>query len=343
MDKLQDAGIFPYGSEQLSTYQKHLIRYLSREFKRLEARQGAVAISNRGPMWGQTGELMEHHYDEDDRLFSTFLDQRHKAYSMAYYGDTAEEVKASPLSLEEAQTLKFKIISERAGIRGDEKILNIGCGFGSLESYLYSIYPKLEITSVTPSTVQADYIKEKKSECAHPFHGKRFTLINDDFANIQPETLGLESFDLILSIGVLEHVNNLYTLFSRLYQLLKPGGKTFHHLITSRIIIPNFLDSDNTLIGKYFPGGKVWPFATLEAQHDFFQLEQSWFINGMNYYRTLDQWHQRFWENIEQLYPSVLSEEAIKHWNDYFVLCKACFAPEDGAVYGNGHFLYRKN
>ena len=32
-----------------------------------------------------------------------------------------------------------------------------------------------------------------------------------------------------------------------------------------------------------------------------------WFINGMNYWRTLDEWHRQYWEHIAELYAEVLS------------------------------------
>jgi cyclopropane-fatty-acyl-phospholipid synthase len=68
----------------------------------------------------------------------------------------------------------------------------------------------------------------------------------------------------------------------------------------------------------------------------------SWFINGMNYWKTLDEWHRRFWEGIEQLYPACLSIEEVEDWNKYFTLCKAMFKPNNGRSYGNGQFLYIK-
>jgi cyclopropane-fatty-acyl-phospholipid synthase len=45
---------------------------------------------------------------------------------------------------------------------------------------------------------------------------------------------------------------------------------------------------------------------------------------------------------MNELYPEVLTEKSVKHWSEYFSLCKACFAPLDGEVYGVGHFVFRK-
>jgi len=61
----------------------------------------------------------------------------------------------------------------------------------------------------------------------------------------------------------------------------------------------------------------------------------------MNYWKTLDEWHRKFWENIESIGDS-LSDKDTRYWNDYFILCKACFRPLQGEVFGNGHYLFRK-
>ena len=52
---------------------------------------------------------------------------------------------------------------------------------------------------------------------------------------------------------------------------------------------------------------------------------------------------QRFWDHMEALCGQVLSVEGIRHWNDYFILCKTVlFAPLEGSIYGNGHYLFRR-
>ena len=96
------------------------------------------------------------------------------------------------------------------------------------------------------------------------------------------------------------------------------------------------------MIGDYFPGGRILPFKTLEQDFDNFKLENSWFINGMNYWRTLDHWHENFWQNLNQIYPGFLDKQRVRYWNNYFSICKAMFLPDNGTAYGNGQYLYRK-
>lgn len=345
--QLQQAGIHACGSPELLLYEKHLVRYFTREYQQLGASRngclGDYGIStSKGPMWQQTDALMSQHYDERPEFFRTFLDNKYRAYSMAWYGASPDEIRASTVTLEEAQRAKFELICARAQVRGDERIFSIGCGFGPLETYLLENYPGIEVTGITPSEVQADYIRQHMQDPAHPLGCGRMKLIHGDFAVASMVELGEASYDLVFAIGMFEHINNLQSAFRHIAALLTAAGRCFLHLIVSRPLFPQHMDSSKTLIGKYFPGGRIWPFSELQQQTDFFDPVDSWYVNGLNYWRTLDEWHRRFWDNMDSLYEQVLSIEDIRHWNDYFVLCKTVlFAPLEGNVYGNGHYLFR--
>jgi cyclopropane-fatty-acyl-phospholipid synthase len=95
-------------------------------------------------------------------------------------------------------------------------------------------------------------------------------------------------------------------------------------------------------MADYFPGGHIWPYSELKRHNTHLQLVDSWFNNGMNYWKTLDEWHKRFWRAIDQLYPEFLSVNEVKTWNDYFVLSKSMFYPDHGRSYGVGQYLYEK-
>ena len=117
---------------------------------------------------------------------------------------------------------------------------------------------------------------------------------------------------------------------------------TFHHFIVSADTIPQFLKAENTLMANYFPGGHIWPYAELRRHNRHLQFVDNWFINGMNYWKTLDEWHKRFWQAIDTLYPYYLSIDDVESWNRYFVLSKTMFCPDQGKSYGVGHYLFEK-
>lgn len=343
--QLQRAGVNPYGSEALQLFEQRLTAAFARSYRQAgrAAQTLADPTSSSGPMVEQTEDLMQVHYDEHLAFFESILDRDYLAYSAAYYGDTPHAARASSFSLEQAQHAKFELLCARARLEGRERVFNLGCGFGSLETFLLTKYPEMQITGITPSKTQAAYLRTRMENPDDPLGDGRFQLIEDRFDTASVETLGPASYDLVFSVGVLEHFKNLRAAFERAAELLKPGGRAFHHLIASECVLPGFADASRTRLRTYFPGGRIWPVAVLESQTDFFSLEGSWFVNGLNYWRTVDAWHQRFWTHIEQLHPAVLTEKGVRYWNDYFSFSKVMFAPEDGGVVGNGQFLFYKD
>ncbi|HID72856.1 TPA: methyltransferase [Candidatus Micrarchaeota archaeon] len=345
MSKLKSLNIPAWGSEEALRKEEHVARFLEREYRAVadspvSLEELGISAST-GAMWEETEELIETHYDERIEFFDSFLDSSYRAYSMAFYGKDRKEVLESAFSLEEGQANKFRLICDRIGIRGDEKILNIGCGFGSFERYLLGYYPDVHVTGITPSKVQAAYLQHCLDDPRCILQQENFSLIINDFSLIREDSLELGSFDLIVSIGLLEHVRNMDAFNNKVFELLKPNGKSFHHFIVSKLPLPQLLDSKETLIGDYFPGGRIWPYDEFNRHGGHLQLEGKWFVNGLNYWKTLDEWHRRFWENIDQL-SQKLDNVRLSYWNDYFILCKACFRPLSGTAFGNGHYLFRK-
>lgn len=328
-------------------FEADLQRYFGRLYKSMETRGGNSLDmlgfrTDCGPMLQEAGALMAAHYDAPDALFDSFLDRTYRAYSMAYYGDDAAAVRASALTLEEAQTAKFRLICARADIQDGQSILNIGCGFGSFESYVLAHYDNVRIVGITASAVQASYIRACSRDPEHIFHQGRFRVIEAKLDELMHSAVEQGGYQRVISIAVLEQMRNMQAILSLIERLLCPGGKTFHHFITSRYPVPQFLDADKTRIGRYFPGGIVWPRdAFVDNCHCLEPVDQ-WFVNGTNYWRTLDEWHRRFWAAREQLLGSCLDAGQFKHWNEYFYLCKAMFSPLDGTFYGNSHYLFQK-
>jgi len=336
---LEDAEIYSPDSPIFIRQEKSLTRYLEKEYdsylKNPVTLESMGISTEHGPIMDQTEDLMKTHYDESINLFMGFLDTQYHAYTMAYYGEAGDD----DISLEEAQTQKFQLIAQRAQIRGDEKILNIGCGFGSLETFLLQEHPDLQITGITPSKVQIKNLKEKIQDKSHPL-SKGFSLLEDVFDESIVEKLGLAQFDLVISIGVFEQLLNMKSTLETIASLLKPNGRTFHHFITSQVTTPQVQLHEKTVIGKYFPGGRVWSRDEFSRHTEHLDLVGTWFVNGKNYWRTLDDWHRRYWKSIPQLLDNDFGLEDVKYWNEYFLLCKAMFAPLDGTFYGNSHYLF---
>jgi cyclopropane-fatty-acyl-phospholipid synthase len=344
IQQLADHYVHRYGSIELLKFEAQMSRYFAREYERWHGNKElpeSYGVSSFEGCIARKETLAESidHYNKELCIYQAFLDKEHMAYTMAYYGATAKHTEINnSLSLEQAQTEKYKLIIERAEIEDGQKILDLGCGFGGFLKYLLKTYPNVTVTGINPSTVQTKYIRDTLSD----FDKSRFDLIERYISDVNEDVMPHNSYDRIVSIGVLEHISNLDLLFKYQAEILKAGGKAFHHCIVSIDTLPQFLNAESTLIAKYFPGGHIWPYAELRRHNTHLKFIESWFVNGMNYWKTLDEWHKRFWDSIEYLYPYYLSIDEVKDWNEYFILCKSMFLPDNGNSYGNGQFLYEK-
>ncbi len=339
---LHEKGIYQYGSDELKSFETHMIKYFSREYKRYKGNDGRSVVINEGPLALAPEDLADDHYDEGLSFFQNFLDKETMSYTMAYFDELSDNALISEKTLEHAQTDKFALIAKRMKLKGDEELLNFGCGFGYFESYLLDTFPDLKISSLTHSKDQYDFIIQRMEDSGDALSSERFSLYFGEIGTSSIDLLGRAKYDIVSSVGLMEQINNIELFFEIINELLTNNGRMFHHLIVSRDLIPQLLDPEKTLIGEYFPGGKVLPFATLKNNFKNFTLEDAWFINGINYWKTLEKWHENFWLNIGEIYPSKMDSERIQYWNNYFILCKAMFFPENGSAYGNGQYLFYK-
>lgn len=347
-EQLASHDIHRYGSVELLAFEKQMERYFEREYKRWqdnnEPPESYGVSSFEGDIAAQeTHNDSINHYNKQLKIYQAFLDKKHMVYTMAYFGATEYlPVINNELTLDQAQIDKYNLIIQRADIRDGQTILELGCGFGGFTSYLLEQFPNIHITGINPSPVQSDYLREVLPVKNKAFDQNRFSLIQKFFDELSPRDVAADSFDRVISIGVLEAVTNLDKLFELISRILKPGGKTFHHFIVSRDTIPQFLTAENTRMADYFPGGHIWPYSEAMRHNKYLRPLNSWFVNGLNYWKTLDEWHKRFWNSIDELYPEYLSIDEVKDWNRYFSLCKTMFSPNKGRSYGNGHYLFEK-
>ena len=340
--QLTEQGIHSYGSNELLKFEKQMEKYFAREYKQWRGNRNFPEDYGVSTFTGDIAQKETHvesieHYNKAFNIYQAFLDKEYMAYTMAYYGvtETSEHIDED-ITLLQAQTDKFDLIIERAEIKDGHNILELGCGFGGFSKYLLDQFPNIKITGINPSAVQTNHLKQVM------LNNDRFSLVQKYFDEITDMDLPDNSFDRVISIGVLEAVTNLDKLFSLISRVLKTGGKTFHHFIVSADTIPQFLNAESTLMADYFPGGHIWPYQEPLRHDKHLHPSSHWFVNGLNYWKTLDEWHKRFWLNIEDLYPHIITSDEVNDWNKYFVLCKTMFSPDDGKSYGNGHYLYEK-
>ncbi len=345
--ELSEHDIYRYGSAELSKFEKQMERFFTREYARWEGNDDPPEKYGVSSFKGEiadtaTLDVSVSHYDEEYQVYRAFLDNSYMAYSMAYYSATDELPELDDISLEQAQINKFQLVIERADIQDGQTVLDLGCGYGGLSKFLLENFPNVNVVAVNPSSIQVQHIKNILINLDENFDESRFILIKRFFNDTEADIFAADSFDRVISVGMHEHVTNIDLLQKIIKRILKPSGKCFWHFIVSRDTIPNFLVAETSQIGNYFPGTHIWPYKESLRHKTHLKCIDSWFVNGMNYWKTLDVWHQRFWVSIEQLFPEYLSIDEVDEWNKYFSLCKTMFSPNNGRSYGNGQYLFEK-
>ncbi len=246
---------------------------------------------------------ISHHYDQPPEFFMPWLGQT-MAYSCAYFRRGNE-------TLDEAQENKLDHICRKLRLRPGDRLLDIGCGWGSLVVHAATHYGVFA-TGITLSKQQAQFacrrISDERltSKCSIELSDYR------DFAS--PGGL----FDKIASVGMVEHVGkrNLPLYFDTARRLLKPGGVFLNHGIVESVEENN--SQGPTFIRKYvFPDSDLVTLATT-----IYQAEQAGFevrdVENLreHYDRTLHRWVAAIETNREEAVKYV-DERTYRIWRLY--------------------------
>jgi cyclopropane-fatty-acyl-phospholipid synthase len=254
-----------------------------------------------------------HHYDVPEAVFRRFLDNE-MYYSCAYYPHEA-------ISLEEAQQAKARHIAAKLLIKPGARILDIGCGWGSMAFHLARHFD-CEVTGITLSREQLAAARREQER--RGIANVRFELA--DYREHQGQ------YDRIVSVGMFEHVGRPFyqTYFNKVQELLAPDGVALVHTI-GRSGPPGVT---NAWIRKHiFPGGSIPALSEISAGVEGSRLRMTdvevW---RLHYARTLNHWYERFQQNRAEIHD-LMSEEFCRTWEFYLASCEAAFEFSDLVVY----------
>jgi cyclopropane-fatty-acyl-phospholipid synthase len=279
-------------------------------------------------------ELMDTHYDMPLAMFQSMLGRSMK-YSMGLWENGTR-------GLDEAQEAMLADVCAKADIRDGQKILDIGCGFGSFAEHALRHYPNARVYGLTLSQTQADYMRAKQAETGHPLNTDRFYLIQDDFNNVHFD----HTFNRIVSLGVFEHISNPSRALEKVRSFISDDGQLFLHYIVY-VPFPGHTDAarQDPFMDRYiFPGGRIWSHTELARHARDFTIERQWFVNGYHYTRTLQSWLANYRAHLDGIRAeSGLTERQMRLVEFYLRGCIATFNAMGGNLYGNGQYLLHPN
>lgn len=296
-------------------------------------RRALVAMLDASPIAVNTADANEQHYEVPPRFFELVLGKRLK-YSSALFENTA--------SLDEAEEKMLALYVERGKIAGGQRILDLGCGWGSLSLYLAERFPTARITGVSNSRDQRAFIEERAKERSLANLEIRTADMNDFEAG--------EEFDRIVSIEMLEHMRNYRKLFARIGSWLKPGGLFLVHVFTHAEFAYPFeiRDATDWMAKFFFTGGMMPSHDLLPSFADDLRCEKDWKVSGTHYAKTAEAWlrnHDRHREEIMSLFRGVYGPDAATRfamWRVFFMACAELWNFREGQEWGVSHYLFRR-
>jgi len=257
---------------------------------------------------------VSHHYDISDDLYNLFLDPK-RQYSCAYF-------KCESDSLETAQNNKIQHIIKKLNIKKNQKVLDIGCGWGSLAIDIAKT-ANCEVTGITLSENQLNYCNKK---------AKELNLENQISFKLMDYRELNEKFDRIVSVGMFEHVGRKFykKFFLQIERLLNDNGVCLTHTIGSA----NPPRDPHPWITKYiFPGGYTPSLSEVTGP-----IEKSGLIVTdievlrMHYSHTLRHWKENCIQNKEKIIQ-MFDEKFFRMWEFYLTGCEMAFKWGDQVVY----------
>ena len=257
---------------------------------------------------------VSHHYDISDDLYDLFLDPK-RQYSCAYFKNEND-------SLESAQNNKIQHIIKKLNIKPNQKVLDVGCGWGSLAIDIAKS-AKCEVTGITLSKNQLNYCNQKAKE-NNLENQIKFKLM--DYRELK------EKFDRIVSVGMFEHVGRKFykKFFKQIESLLKDDGIALIHTIGS----VNPPRDPHPWITKYiFPGGYTPSLSEVTTP-----IEKAGLIVTdvevlrLHYSHTLRHWKENCIKNKDKI-VKMFDEKFFRMWEFYLTGCEMAFKWGDQVVY----------
>ena len=255
-----------------------------------------------------------HHYDLSDDLYDLFLDSK-RQYSCGYFKNEND-------TLEIAQNNKIQHIIKKLNIKPNQKVLDIGCGWGSLAIDIAKS-SNCEVTGITLSENQFNYCK-KKTKDLNLENQVTFKLI--DYRELN------EKFDRIVSVGMFEHVGRKFykKFFKQIEKLLTNDGISLIHTIGS----VNPPRDPHPWITKYiFPGGYTPSLSEVTTPIEKAGLIVSDIeVLKLHYSHTLRYWKENCLKNKGRIIE-MFDDKFFRMWEFYLAGCEIAFKWGDQVVY----------
>ncbi len=274
----------------------------------------------------------EQHYEVPSEFFATVLGS-HRKYSCALW---QEDTK----SLSEAEAAALSKTCERAELVNGQRILELGCGWGSLTLWMASHYPDSEIVAISNSHSQRETIEALAKQ-------RGLGNVRIITADVNQFDIS-EKFDRVVSVEMFEHLRNWPDAFARIARWLQPGGKFFMHVFVHGGAPYSFEARDEAdWMSRFFFSGGMMPSDDLALRcQSHLKLLKKWRWDGKHYQRTSEAWLRKMDDHRSSILPmfhNAYGVDALRwwvRWRLFFMAVAELFGHNNGQTWWVSHYLF---
>lgn len=295
------------------------------------------------PIAVNTHDANEQHYEVPTGFFKLVMG-KHMKYSSGYW-------KNDEVTFDQSEEDMLELTTERAELKDGMRILELGCGWGSLSLFMAKKYPKAKITGVSNSKTQKEYIDAEAQKRGLD----NLTIVTADMNEFTIR----KKFDRVVSVEMFEHMRNYEKLLEKVASFLAENGKLFVHIFTHKSFSYLFEVKDDTdlpdsgqagWMSKYFFTGGIMPSDHLLMYFpNHMAIEQHWHIPGTHYNRTSEMWLKNMDAHepeIRKIFAATYGENNVtkwwSYWRIFFMACAELWGYKNGEEWIVSHYLFRK-
>jgi len=297
-----------------------------------------VARLKASPIAINTGDANRQHYELPCGFFELVLGP-HLKYSCGHYRNFAQ-------TLEQGEANMLTLTAERARLQDGDRVLELGCGWGSLSLWMAERYPNSAITVVSNSRTQKRFIDARAAARGL----NNLEVITGDVNHLA--FADGTQFDRVVSVEMFEHMRNYELLMQRIARWLKPSGTLFVHIFTHKTYAYPFeVRDEDDWMAKYFFTGGIMPSddLLLYFQNDLRILEH-WQVDGRHYSQTSERWLQNMDNHRAEIEPILAKTYGAEHvlrwwvyWRVFFMSCAELWGYANGREWMVSHYLFAKS
>jgi cyclopropane-fatty-acyl-phospholipid synthase len=306
-------------------------RRLQAEDRRARPIEDWIREMSASPVAIATDRANAQHYAMPPEFFELVLGPQLK-YSGAYWPDGVT-------TLADAEHAMLRLTMQRADVHDGQRILELGCGWGSLTLAMARTFPAATVLAVSNSRRQRDFILRRARM--------------EGLSNVEIVTADMNAFraagmfDRVVSVEMFEHMRNWPELVRRISGWLNPDGALFVHVFAHvRHSYPYETAGDDDWMARHFFTGGMMPSDDLLPRvATVFDEAGHWRVDGTHYARTAEAWYRQLVlrradvdEVLTREFGASEARRLYHRWRLFFLACAELFAFRGGSEWIVSHY-----